>query len=222
MMKIAIDGPAGAGKSTIAKMLAAAFHMNYLDTGSMYRAIAYALIGLGVDVTDKGAVLDQLDNIDISIIYTDKGQRVLANGQDVTPYIRTPLVTRASSDVAVIPEVRIKLVKTQRETAEKYDIIMDGRDIGTYVLPDADLKLYITASVEERAKRRQKDFEAQGITKDLNELCDEIASRDHNDSTREFAPLKQAEDAVLIDTTALSVAEVLNRVSDLVKGVKKR
>ena len=221
-MKIAIDGPAGAGKSTIAKMLANKFHMNYLDTGSMYRAIAYALIERGVDVTDKDTVIDRLDGLNIAVVYTDEGQRVFVNSVDVTPYIRTPRITKASSDVAVIPEVRLKLVKIQRETAQKYDIVMDGRDIGTYVLPDADIKLYITASVEERARRRQRDFEAQGIWKDLNELCEEITERDHNDSTREFAPLRQAEDAILIDTTDMPINKVLRKISDLVKGVNKR
>lgn len=149
MIQIAIDGPAGAGKSTAAKELARQLHINYMDTGAMYRAMAYALMQRGVDIADHTAVKKELDSIDIAVQYGEQGQRVLANGTDVTDFIRTPEVSKGASDVAVIPAVRLKLVKTQQETAEKYDIVMDGRDIGTYVLPDAKVKFFITASSAE-------------------------------------------------------------------------
>lgn len=208
-MKIAIDGPAGAGKSTVAKLLAGRLGAHYLDTGAMYRAMAYALMEREIDVKDVPAVLAALEGIDISIRYDDQGQRVLAGGRDVTDYIRTPAVSRGASDVAVIPEVRLKLVKTQRETAEVYDIVMDGRDIGTYVLPDADAKFFVTASSRERAIRRQKDLAAAGIDTPLDALEAEIIARDETDSNREFAPLRAAEDALVIDTTQMSVEQVL-------------
>lgn len=218
MISIAIDGPAGAGKSTIAKKLSELLKINYMDTGAMYRAVAYALIQMGIDINKHDDVRKVLDEIKVDVIYTEQGQRVLVNGSDVTPYIRSVEVTKGSSDVAVIPEVRLALTKTQRETAEKFDIVMDGRDIGTYVLPNANVKFYVTASVEERARRRQKDFAAMGINKDLKELEADITARDKTDSSREFAPLKRADDAVFIDSTDMSIDEVMEVVLREIKA----
>ena len=154
MIQIAIDGPAGAGKSTVAKEVAKRLGIHYLDTGAMYRAMAVAVLEQGIDICEHEKVQQALEKIEISVVYTQKGQRVLANGLDLTDKIRTPQATKGSSDIAVIPAVRLALVAIQRDVAKRYDIIMDGRDIGTYVLPKAKAKFFITASVQERAKRR--------------------------------------------------------------------
>lgn len=214
MLKIAVDGPAGAGKSTVAKEIARRMGINYMDTGATYRAMAYALLQMGVKIEEHDRVVPLLDKIDIAVAYTDQGQRVLWNGKDVTPFIRTPEVSKGASDVAVIPEVRLKLVEIQRKAAEQYDIIMDGRDIGTYVLPDAQAKFFITAAPRIRAQRRWLELKAAGVEKDLDELEREIVARDKTDSEREFAPLRQAEDALLVDTgdmTADQVAALLEK-----------
>ena len=222
MMQIAIDGPAGSGKSTMAKLISSQLKINYMDTGAMYRAFACALLDRGISIADHAAVREAMKDITVTVEYHEDGQHVFANGEDVTGRIRTPEVSKGASDVAVIPEVRIELVKTQRKTAEAYDIVMDGRDIGTYVLPDAPLKLYITADPRERARRRLKEFEAAGIEKDLDTLEAEIIARDKTDSEREFAPLRCAEDAVLLDTTDMSIPEVEKFIMDKIKEVYGR
>lgn len=219
MMQIAIDGPAGSGKSTIAKLLSRALGVHYLDTGAMYRAMGLAMLERNICINDHNAVRAALQEVEITVDYDARGQRVLVNGRDVTDYIRTPAVSKASSDVAVIPEVRLKLVKTQRETANRFDIVMDGRDIGTYVLPEAGVKLFITASSRERAIRRQKELAAAGTERDLDLLEQEIIARDHTDSTREFAPLRQAEDAWLVDTTDMTIEEVLHAATEKIREV---
>lgn len=213
-MKIAIDGPAGAGKSTVAKALAKQLHMNYLDTGAMYRGIAYALLQKGVNLKDQNAVAEQVDGLDMQVIYNEEGQRIIVDGQDITPYIRSQEVTIGSSDVAVVREVRVKLVDLQRKVAQKFDVVMDGRDIGTHVLPDADVKFYITASAKERAKRRYLENQQKGIESDLEQIEKDIRYRDEQDSNREFAPLRQADDAIYIDTTSLSLPQVLECVKE--------
>ena len=218
-MKIAIDGPAGAGKSTIAKLVADELGINYIDTGAMYRAMALGMIGAGVDISDREAVDAALDDIEIAVEYEDGVQKVFVNGEDVTGRIRTPEISKGASAVAVVPSVRLKLVDVQRNIAGRYDVIMDGRDIGTYVLPDADKKLYITASSRERARRRLKDMEDAGIAQTIDEIESEIVARDRQDMEREFAPLRQAEDAILIDTTDMTVEEVINCVKALIKEV---
>lgn len=212
MIQIAIDGPAGAGKSTVAKEVAKRLGIHYLDTGAMYRAMAVAVLEQGIDICEHEKVQQALEKIEISVVYTQKGQRVLANGVDLTDKIRTPQATKGSSDIAVIPAVRLALVEIQRDVAKRYDIIMDGRDIGTYVLPKAKAKFFITASVQERAKRRYLELKAGGQERPIKQLEAEIAARDKTDSEREFAPLRQAEDAILVDTTHMGIEEVVRFV----------
>ena len=199
MIQIAIDGPAGAGKSTVAKALAKALKINYLDTGAMYRALAYAVINKGISISDREKVESALDDICMSISYVDGTQYVFVDGIDTAPYIRTPEISMAASSIGTIPMARIKLVELQRETASKFDIIMDGRDIGTYVIPDAKLKFYITASSSEVEK--------------------DIIRRDEQDMNREFAPLRCADDAIYLDTTEMSAEEVLEFAIKKVKEV---
>ena len=212
MIQIAIDGPAGAGKSTVAKEVAKRLGIHYLDTGAMYRAMAVAVLEQGIDICEHEKVQQALEKIEISVVYTQKGQRVLANGLDLTDKNRTPQATKGSSDIAVIPAVRLALVAIQRDVAKRYDIIMDGRDIGTYVLPKAKAKFFITASVQERAKRRYLELKAGGQERPIEQLEAEIAARDKTDSEREFAPLRQAEDAILVDTTHMGIEEVVRFV----------
>ena len=219
-MKIAVDGPAGAGKSTVAKLVAREMNINYIDTGAMYRAVAYGMIDAGIDVSDRLAVRNAVKDVDVSVEYQDGQQKVFVNGDDVTGKIRTPEISAGASAVAVEPEVRLKLVDIQRRLAEKYDVIMDGRDIGTYVLPDADLKLFITASPRARALRRLKDFNEAGIAQTVEEIEADIMKRDRQDSEREFAPLRQAEDAILMDTTEMTVEQVIAAVKSKIRAVR--
>lgn len=219
-MKIAIDGPAGAGKSTVAKAIATEMKINYLDTGAMYRAAAYFMLQKGIDIADAALVVRQLDRLDMQIRYVNGAQFVYNNGEDVTPYLRTPEVTKGSSDIAVIPEVRIKLVELQREVANQYDIVMDGRDIGTYVLPDADLKFYVTATPKERAMRRWLEMKDTNKEADLSQIEQDIIARDKTDSGREFAPLKKADDAILIDTTDMKAPQVIERVKKYIEDIR--
>jgi len=218
-MQIAIDGPAGAGKSTVAKAIAKKLHINYMDTGAMYRAVAYGLLKKGVNLKDAAMVAKELKEIDLKVIYVNEEQRVVINGEDVTPYIRTPEVSMGASDVGAVPEVRIKLVEIQRETAAAYDVVMDGRDIGTYVLPDTKAKFYITASSKERALRRSRDLIAAGMKVDLDALEQKIIARDKQDSEREFAPLRCAEDAVYLDTSDMSIEQVIGAVCERIEEI---
>ena len=218
-MQIAIDGPAGAGKSTVAKAIAKKLHINYMDTGAMYRAVAYGLLQKGVNLKDAAMVAKELKEIDLKVIYVNEEQRVMINGEDVTPYIRTPEVSMGASDVGAVPEVRIKLVEIQRKTAAEYDVVMDGRDIGTYVLPDTKAKFYITASSKERALRRSRDLIAAGMKVDLDALEQEIIARDKQDSEREFAPLRCAEDAVYLDTSDMSIEQVIGAVCERIEEI---
>ncbi|MEG2188790.1 MAG: (d)CMP kinase [Christensenella sp.] len=215
-MKIAIDGPAGAGKSTVAKAVAKKLNANYLDTGAMYRAAAYAMIKQGIEPDDQKNVLVALPALNMKVIYEDGAQKVLIDDIDVTPHIRTPRISKGASDIAVIPELRLKLVELQREVADKYDVVMDGRDIGTYVLPDADFKFFITASSHERALRRYLELKDSMPETNIEQIEKDIIARDETDSTREFAPLKQAYDAILVDTTKLNCEEVIKLVVDYI------
>ena len=207
-LSIALDGPAGAGKSTIAKRIAKELNIYYLDTGAMYRAFAYHVLSEGNNPASREDVIHSLEGANVTVDYVNGVQRVYVNGKDVTDYIRTPEVGNGASAVAVFPEVRIKLVELQRQVAKDYDVVMDGRDIGTYVIPETKNKFFLTASSGERARRRRLDFLEKGIDKPLETIEQEIIARDKNDSQREFAPLKQAPDAVPVDTTHMTVDAV--------------
>lgn len=221
---IAIDGPSGAGKSTLAKKIAKKFGYIYLDTGAMYRAFGLFAIENGVDFTlpaeDNKKVLEALtDDFTLDVIYEDGNQQVYANGKNVTGLIRTPEVSIAASKVAVIPKVRLKLVEIQRNIASKNNVVMDGRDIGSYVLPDAAVKVFLTASVEVRAQRRYEELREKGNAQvTYDEVLSDMKFRDANDSSREFAPLKQAADAVLLDTSDMTEDESETALMEIVKS----
>lgn len=219
MMQIAIDGPAGSGKSTTAKKIADILNINYMDTGAMYRAFAYAMIEKGVAPDDKEAVLEQLSNTCLEVEYDNKEQHVLINGKDVTKYIRTSQVAAGASAVGTIEEVREYLVGIQKKTAKKYSLVMDGRDIGTVVLPDAPVKFFMTASVEARAMRRYLQYKKSGIEMDIEEIKKDIINRDKNDSERKASPLKQADDAILIDNSDLTEQDVNNMILNRIREV---
>ena len=211
---IAIDGPAGAGKSTVAKIVAEKLGYTYIDTGAMYRGVAWKTLRDDKDAPDE-AILRAVHDIDVRLACTESGTRVTVDGTDVTAEIRTPEVTHIVSRVAALGPVREKMVELQRAMAADGAVVMDGRDIGTNVLPNADVKIFLTASVEERARRRYDEMVAKGYAVDFDELKDEIASRDKQDSERAISPLRQAEDAVLLDSTALTIDEVVARILEL-------
>ena len=211
-ISIAIDGPAGAGKSTIAKIVAKRININYLDTGAMYRAVALKALEMGLDCKDPEQIIPMLSSTNLSVSYERERQLVYVDGKDVTDLIRSPQVSIAASDIAVIPEVRMKLVEIQRELAQRYSLVVDGRDIGTYVLPNADKKFYLTATIDERATRRWLELIDRGYTQDINEIKKDLEKRDMNDMNRSFAPLRKAEDAILIDTTDKTIEEVVDEV----------
>ena len=206
---VAIDGPAGAGKSTIAKMLAKELAYVYVDTGAMYRAIGYYFLKNGVNSDDVETIEKELSNINVSIVYQDGEQQVLLNGENVNGVIRQEEVGKMASATSKYKAVREKLVETQRQIAREQNIIMDGRDIGTVILPDATVKFYLTASVEVRAKRRYDELVAKGEACDLKEIEKDIADRDYQDMNREVSPLKQAKDAVLLDSSYLDIPQVV-------------
>ena len=210
---VAIDGPAGAGKSTIARRVAKELSFIYVDTGAMYRAMALYLLHKNVDRTNKEQIGEVCQNAEISIEYQNGEQIVLLNGENVNAYLRTEEVGNMASMTSAIPEVREKLLELQRTLAREKDVIMDGRDIGTHVLPDADVKIYLTASVEIRAKRRYKELVEKGVQCDLKEIEKDIEERDYRDMTRKIAPLKKAEDAILVDSSDMTLKEVVNTIS---------
>ena len=212
MLVIAIDGPAGSGKSTVAKLISKKYNIPYLDTGAMYRALGYFLNTEKIDVNDEKTVIKKLDDIQMQIQFDNETQHVIVNGIDTTPFIRNYEVSKLASDVSKHKDVRIKLVSIQREFAENNSVVLDGRDIGTYVLPNAKFKFYLTASPEERAKRRCKEMKDKGIDIEYNAVLADINQRDYNDSHRAFAPLKKADDAIEIDTTGYSINEVLDLI----------
>lgn len=221
-LKIAIDGPAGAGKSTIAKAVAKSLGFVYIDTGAMYRAIGLAAVRRNIDTKNEEGVIGILNDVEIGICHTEEGQQIFLNGENVSTEIRLPEISVAASNVAVIPAVRLKLVELQRELAEKSDVIMDGRDIGTYVLPNAQLKIFLTADVEERAKRRLLELEEKGVKTTFDEVLNDMKYRDKNDSSRDFAPLRAAEDSVIVDSTKLSLSETVEKITQLVREQKSR
>ncbi|MGX8686457.1 MAG: (d)CMP kinase [bacterium] len=209
---IAIDGPAGAGKSTIARKVAAALSYIYVDTGAMYRAMALFLIRKGISPDDSAAISACCGEADISIEFIDGEQAVLLNGENVNAFLRTEEVGNMASKSSVNPDVREKMSALQKKIGREKDVVMDGRDIGTVVLPDAPCKIYLTASVEVRALRRYKELQDRGVEADLSVIAAEIAERDHRDMTREHAPLKQAEDAVLVDSSSMTIDQVADRI----------
>ena len=214
---IAIDGPAGAGKSTIAKKLAKELGYVYVDTGAMYRAIAYYFLQNQVDVNDEEAIASACPNVNVTIAYQNGDQQVLLNGENVNGVIRKEEVGKPASPTSVYPVVRAKLMDLQRELAMKENVIMDGRDIGTVVLPNADVKIFLTASSKVRAKRRYDELTEKGVECDFDEIEKDIIDRDYRDMHRETAPLKQAEDAILLDSSELDIDGVVNRMKEIIK-----
>ncbi len=220
MIRVAIDGPAGAGKSSIAKAVAKKLGFVYIDTGAMYRAVAVYAIENGIEIAENSFTADVLDKIQIDISYDENGQKIFLCNKDVSERIRLSDASIGASNVATIPAVRLKLVELQRALAKKSSVIMDGRDIGTYVLPDAEVKIFLTASVEERAKRRYLEMMQKGLKAQLEEVKKDIEYRDKNDSERKFAPLKQADDAVLVDTSDLTIDEVIEKITNIIEEAK--
>ncbi|MCI6099801.1 MAG: (d)CMP kinase [Selenomonas sp.] len=208
---VAIDGPAGAGKSTVAKLAAKELGYTYIDTGAMYRAVAWKTLQRKADVTDA-LILGVVKDIDVRLAYKDGVTQVFVDGQEITGEIRTPEVSHIVSQVAALGPVREKMVDLQRQMATEGGVLMDGRDIATHVLPNADVKIFLTASIEERAQRRWKEMKEKGYDMSLEELQKDIAARDKADSEREISPLVQADDATLLDTTGLSIDEVVARI----------
>lgn len=219
---IAIDGPAGAGKSTIAKRLAKELSFLYVDTGAMYRAIALYLLRQKIDGRDEAGIRAACGQIRVELAYSDGNQQVLLNGENVTGLIRTEEVGNMASVSAANPDVRAALLKLQRDLADREDVLMDGRDIGTNVLPNAQLKIYLTASVQTRAQRRFLELREKGVPCQLKEIERDIQERDQRDMTREIAPLKQARDAVLVDTSQMTIDQVVAHIRKIYEEVRDR
>ena len=219
-MKIAIDGPAGAGKSSIAKLVAKKLSFVYVDTGAMFRTVAYYFLSQGKDPSDAEMVTEECEKISISIEYKDGAQHIFLDGTDVSTEIRQEEVGKNASVVAKNQAVRNRLLALQRQMAEKQDVIMDGRDIGTVVLPDAQVKIYLTASAAVRAERRYKELVEKGESCNLKKIEEDIIARDEQDMNREIAPLKQAEDAVLVDSSYMTIEEVVDKIIEIVEIVQ--
>lgn len=219
-MNIAIDGPAGAGKSTIAKRLARKLGFIYVDTGAMYRAMAYYFLQHNIDAKDENAIAAACPDVDVTITYENGEQQVLLNGENVNGVIRNEEVGNMASSTSVYPVVRKKLVELQRQLAKSADVIMDGRDIGTCVLPDAQVKIYLTASSATRAKRRYDELTEKGVSCDLAEIEKDIIDRDYRDMHRETSPLRQAEGAVLVDSSEMNIDEVVDAIYQVYSEAK--
>lgn len=212
---VAIDGPAGAGKSTIAKLVAKEKGYIYVDTGAMYRGLAIHFLDKGIQPQETEKVIEACKDAEVTIAYEDAVQHVYLNGKDISSRLRNEEVGNMASVTSAIPEVRKKLLELQQNLAKTQNVIMDGRDIGTCVLPHADVKVYLTASVETRAKRRYQELQEKGEDCNLEEIAHDIEERDRRDMTREIAPLKKAEDAVLVDSSDMTIAEVVKTIVDL-------
>jgi len=217
-MIIAIDGPGGAGKGTIAKAIAKKLNIVYIDTGAMYRSVGLYAKRNNIGTRDGEALKQVLDLIKIDVKVSKEGQRFLLNGEDVSEAIRTPEISMAASDVSSIPEVRERLVDMQREMAKMQSVVMEGRDIGTVVFPNADKKIYLTASPEIRARRRYNELIAKGQEVEYETVLEELIIRDRNDSTRETSPLRQAEDAIVLDTTDMTLPEAIAKTIEIING----
>lgn len=218
---VAIDGPAGAGKSTIAKLISRGMGYIYVDTGAMYRAMAVYFSKNKVNPEDESAINEAVKNVDIKIEYQNGEQQVILNGENVTGLLRTEETGNMASKTSKYKEVRSKLVELQRELAKTTDVVMDGRDIGTTVLPDAFVKIYLTASSDARAKRRYDELVAKGEQCDLSAIKEDIEKRDYQDMHREISPLKQAEDAVLLDTSDMNIEQVVAAMRDIIDNAVK-
>lgn len=217
MINIAVDGPSGAGKSTVSKLVAKKLNILYLDTGAMYRAVALHVLDNNFKIENENDVKESLKTLSLDIKYSNNEQKVFLNNKDVSKRIREHYVSKAASDVSKYPFVRLKLVEMQREIAKNNDVILDGRDITSYVLPKAKYKFFLTASPEERAMRRYLELKEKGQNVEYEKLLDDINKRDYNDSHRDFAPLKRVKEAVYIDSTGLTVDEVVNKILSIVE-----
>lgn len=221
-INIAIDGPAGAGKSTIAKACAAKLGYVYVDTGAMYRSIALYMIEHGIDVSDEKLVSSEVSSVSLDISYADGEQRIFLNKKDVTDKIRTPEVSAAASAVSAYQKVRESLLSMQRNIAAKENVIMDGRDIGTTILPNADIKIFLTASADVRGMRRYKELTQKGIKIELESVIEDVKKRDKADMTRAVSPLRMASDAILIDSSDMSIDQVEEKIVSYVNGMIKK
>ena len=214
---IALDGPSGSGKSTVAKFLSDKLNILYLDTGAMYRATALKALNLGIDTFDEEGVKTFINDINLEIKYIDKSQHTFLDGEDVSQKIREPHMSMAASNISSLKTVRLKMVEMQRKIASDISCVLDGRDIGSYVLPDADYKFFITASPEVRAKRRYDELKAKNFDVNYEEILKDIEKRDYNDIHRDFSPLVQAKDAVYIDTSDMSIEEVTDKILSFIE-----
>ncbi len=218
MTKIAIDGPAGAGKSSISKKVAKALGYIYIDTGAMYRTVGLKAVRCGIETTDAEGVSSILNDLDIDIRHEGVEQHIYLEGEDVSEKIRTPEISMAASNVSAIPAVRLAMVDMQRKLAQNHNVVMDGRDIASYVLPDAEVKIFLTASVEARAQRRFNELTEKGEKVDFEVVKADMIQRDKNDSTREFSPLTIAKDATVIDTSNLTFEESVTKVLEHIRS----
>ena len=221
-ISVAIDGPSGAGKSTVARAVAARMGYVYVDTGAMYRAIGLAVYRRGLAGEDTAGIIASLPTVDISLAYQDGMQHVLLNGEDVSEAIRTPEISQYASKVSAVPEVRRFLLDVQRDMAKNSNILMDGRDIGTVILPDAPVKIFLTASAKTRAERRYRELKEKGQQVTLEGVLADIQARDRQDTTRAVAPLRQADDAVLLDTSALDLEQSIAAVLRIIREKTER
>ncbi len=222
MINIAIDGPSGAGKSSAAKLTAARLGYVYVDTGALYRAIGVAMLRRGIETTDAEKVVAALPELDIGLTFVEGEQHVILNGEDVSKEIRLPEASMAASDVSAMAQVREYLLDLQHKLAAENNCLMDGRDIGTVILPNAQLKIFLTASAEIRAKRRYDELIGRGTPVEYDEVLKDIIQRDYNDSHREVAPLKPADDAVILDSSYLTLEEVVDRISAMIREVEAK
>lgn len=222
MISIAIDGPAGAGKSTIAKEVSKKLGYIYVDTGALYRSIAYYFLNNKISLDNIDIINKELRNINLKIIFQDEVQQVILNDQNITEKIRTNEISMAASKISAIPEIRKFLLSLQRDFAKQNNVIMDGRDIGTVVLPNAEIKIFLTATAEERAKRRYKELISKNIPCSMENVLKDIIERDNNDMNRDIAPLKEAPDSIKIDTTTLSLEEVIFKIYNIAKNFENK